>query len=132
MAATYTQDEKLAEIAEKVIQKNAIFHHLKDERCRIAFQYSNEKKTSNGKIVYADTEKIKDKLKGFVPYDFIITFYKPNTEPLSEDKMEKLMNHELRHVGFDPATGKHTIGSHDVEDFSEIINLWGIDWISST
>lgn len=130
MAVSYMQDEKLAAIAEKVIEENAIFHHLKDERCRIAYQYSDEQKKNSGKIVYADTEKIKDKLKGFLPYDFIITFYKPNTEPLSEDKMEKLMNHELRHVGFDPASGKHTIIPHDVEDFRPIINAWGIDWIA--
>lgn len=129
MSATYTQDEKLAKIAEKVIEENANLHHLKDERCRIAYQYSDDKKTSRGKIVFADTEKVKDKLKAMIPYDFVVTFYQPNTANLTDDKMEKLMYHELRHVGFDPAEGKFTIIPHEIEDFRDIVDSWGIDWI---
>ena len=129
MSVNYNIDGKLEDIASKVINDHANLHHLSDERCRIAYQYSDEEKKSKGRKVFADTEKVKDKLKSILPYDFVITFYKPNTNNLTEDKMEKLMYHELRHVGFDPANGKHTIIPHDVEDFRDIVDTWGIDWI---
>lgn len=131
MSVTYSKNEKLAEIASKVIDEHANLHHLKDDRCRIVYQYSDEEKKNRGKTVYADTEKIKDKLKAVLPYDFLITFYRPNTVNLTDDKMEKLMYHELRHVGFDPKNGKHSVIPHDVEDFRDVIDVWGIDWIDS-
>ena len=129
MKITYTQDETLKKIAEKVIGEKANLHHLKDDRCRIAYQYSEEKKTSRGRTVFADTEKVKDKLKALLPFDFVITFYKPNTAILSEGKIEKLMYHELRHIGFDPKDGKFTIIPHEIEEFRDIVDAWGIDWI---
>ena len=125
----YEQDKRLAEIAEKVIEDHANLHHLKDERCRIAYQYSDEEKKSRGKTVFADTEKVKDKLKAILPYDFIVTFYRPNTANLTDEKMERLMYHELRHVGFDAEKGKFTIIPHEIEDFRDVVDAWGIDWI---
>ena len=41
--------------------------------------------------------------------------------------MKVLMIHELKHIGFEP--GKpFTIIPHDVEDFKEIIETYGMDW----
>jgi len=70
---------------------------------------------------------VSEKLKAFIPYDFIITFYWPNCETLSPEKLERLMYHELRHVGF--ADGKMFIVPHDIEDFRSIIDTWGFDWL---
>lgn len=131
MAATYRQDEKLAKIADKVIGNHDNLHHLKDERCRIAYLYSDEAKKSRGKTVFADTEKVKAKLKAIAQYDFAVTFYEPNTVNLNEETMERLMYHELRHIGFDPKDGRLTIIPHEIEDFRDIVDNWGIDWISS-
>jgi len=127
MAVTYKTNDNLAEIAKKVIAENENLHHLDSPSLRVAFQMSSEKKTSRGKTVFADTEKVKDKLKAILPFDFLITFYEPNVANLSEEKMEHLMYHELRHIGF--KDGKFSIVPHDVEDFRDVVDKWGIDWI---
>ena len=62
-----------------------------------------------------------------MPFDFVITFYWPNCENMTEEKLEMLMYHELRHVGF--GDGTFTIIPHDVEDFRDVIDRWGLDWI---
>ena len=128
MAASYKQNEKLKEIADKVISENENLKILSNPKCRIAFQYSDEKKKSKNKTVFADTEKVKDKLKVFLPYDFLVTFYEPNTANLTDEKLEHLMYHELRHIGF-TEEGKMFIVPHDIEDFRDVIDQWGIDWI---
>lgn len=125
----YSKAEDLVELAEKVKKDNDIFAPIRTDLCRIAFQYSSDAKKSNGKTVYADTRKVPDYLKQFIPYDFVITFYEPNTSTLDEDRKEKLMYHELRHVGFDPSGPKYYIVPHDVEDFEEILSNWGMKWI---
>ena len=124
----YEQSERLRQLAEKVIAENGCLQHLDDPRCRIAYQMSDQEKKSGQKTVFADTEKIKDKLKAFLPYDFVITFYEPNVANLTEEKMEHLMYHELRHVGFDEEVSFFIV-PHDVEDFRDVIDTWGIDWI---
>lgn len=125
---TYTSSERIAAIASKVISSNDGLRHLEDPRCRIAYQMSDQAKKSGNKIVYADTERVKDKYKAFMPYDFVITFYWPNCENLTNDKLEKLMYHELLHVGF-AGEGSYSIIPHDIEDFRDVVDKWGIDWI---
>lgn len=120
---------ELSELASSVIEKHQELKTLSDSNCRIAYQYSDKTKTSNGKTVYADTTKVSDKVKSIANVDFIITFYKPSCVGLNEEKKEILMLHELRHVGYDPATGKCRIVPHDVEDFEEIIKDYGMKWI---
>ncbi|MCD8397549.1 MAG: hypothetical protein LUD12_10300 [Lachnospiraceae bacterium] len=126
--AVYKKSEDLAKIGSKLIEEKEVFAHLRNPSCRIAYQECDTSKTNNGKTVYADTEKVKDKLKALLPYDFIITFYGDSLD-LSEETKEKLMYHELRHVGFEAETLKYSIIPHDIEDFKDVINQWGVDWI---
>lgn len=125
----YEKSEELEKLAAKVIAENEIFGHLSSDDCRIAFQECESTKTNSGKTVYADTERVKDKLKALLPYDFIITFYKDGME-LSVEMKERLMYHELKHVGFEPEEKKFSIIPHDVEDFKDMIEKWGVDWIA--
>ena len=129
--AEYWKDDDLKALGEKVIAVNEKLGHLNSPSCRIAYQYSSQEKKSNKKTTYADTERIKDKLKAFLPYDFIITFYQPNTAELDAETMERLMYHELCHVGYDEDSGAYSIIPHDVEDFRDVIEHWGLDWINS-
>ena len=121
-------DEGLKTLASKVISDKKDLRRLETPDCRIAFLYSDKEKKSRGRTVYADTEKVSDKVKAIAPYDFIVTFYKPNCAALSPDKMEILMYHELKHVGFEPGKPFYIV-PHDVEDFSDIIEEHGMNWV---
>lgn len=124
----YTKSDTLQSLAEDVMSVSEEFDHLRDWGCRIGYQYSDHAKKSDGKLVYADCMKVNDKLKAFLPLDFVITFYEPNVTELNDAAMWRLMYHELSHVGFDE-TGKCCIIPHDLEDFRSVIGRWGIDWI---
>lgn len=119
--------DELRVLSEKVIAGNANLAHLGDLSCRIAYLYCDKEKKRSGKSVYADTEKLSDKVKAIAGYDFIITFYRPTCAGLKPEKMEILMYHELKHVGFEPG-GTFRIIPHDVEDFVDIIKKYGTDW----
>lgn len=118
---------ELQALADKVISKFKELKHITDNNVRIAYLYSDREKTSNGKKVYADTTKLNDKVKALTPYDFVVTFYRPACSALDESKMETLMRHELKHIGVDK--GKFKIVPHDVEDFSDIIEEYGMKWV---
>ncbi len=126
----YEKSAELAQIAEKVITENAVFTPLMGG-CRIAYQTCENSKTGNGKVIYADTERVKDKLKALLPYDFIVTFYADGTA-LSDEIKERLMYHELRHIGFDAESERYYIVPHDLEDFKDVIEKWGVDWIAES
>lgn len=119
--------EELKQLGETVIAENKEFKPITDSNCRIAYLYCDKEKTSNGKKVYADTTKVNDKTKTLANADFIVTFYKKTCSALSEEKMKILMRHELKHIGI--KGGKFSIVPHDVEDFSDIIEQHGMNWV---
>ena len=124
----YSEDHDLRDLCQKVILENAGFQHLKD--CRIAVLRSDKDKKSNGKTVFADTEKLNDKHCLMTGYDFVITFYAACSR-LSQKAMYILAAHELSHVGFEmrPGGPVKSIIPHDVEDFRFILERFGVDWI---
>lgn len=127
----YTQDNGyLKNIARQVMEERETeFRHLKN--CKIGFLLSDKAKKSKGKSVYADTEKVNDKYKVLTNLDFIITFYEPNCEGISGRAMAILMLHELKHIGYDIEDGSCSIVPHDLEDFKNIVDDYGTDWIES-
>ena len=126
--AEYIKSDELAQLGKKVIMEYPDeFSDILDYDCRIGYQYSDVAKKSGGKLVYADTTRVSDKLKEFADLDFVITFYSPYTEELSEEILERLMYHELLHIGF--KDGKASIIPHDLEDFRKLIEKWGVDWL---
>ena len=128
--AIYTKSEQLEKIALELMGEFDELCHLDNAECRIAYQYSDQEKKNRDKVVYADTETIKDKLKVFCPYDFLITFYEPNCDGLDDEHLKRLMYHELKHVGFE-GDNKFRVIPHDLEDFRDCVSKWGIDWIKS-
>ena len=119
--------EELKKLGDEVIAEYKEFKPIADSNCRIAYLYCDKEKTSNGKKVYADTTKVNDKVKPLAQYDFVITFYKPTCAMLDAEKMKILMRHELKHIGV--KDGKFKILPHDVEDFSDILEEHGMNWI---
>ncbi|WP_407399587.1 putative metallopeptidase [Treponema sp.] len=95
----------------------------------IAFIWSEKPKMSKGKVVFADTTKVEERVRFLSRIDFIITFYRPACADLTGDQMEILMHHELMHVGFNSEDGKTKIIPHDIEDFRAILEAHGMDWV---
>lgn len=124
----YEASDELEELALDVMAENTDVCGLANPELRIVYLYSDKEKFKNGKYVFADTEKISDKVKTLVHVDFIITFYSKACEALDSEQMKILMHHELKHVGYDPDSGKCKIIPHDIEDFRDIIETHGMDW----
>ena len=127
--ALYTRSENLRLIAQTCMEEFDDLAHLDDPGCRIAYQYCDQEKQNKGKVVFADTEVIKEKLREYCPYEFLITFYEPNCQGLDDEHLKRLMYHELKHVGWD-GDNKFGINPHDYEDFQACIDKWGPDWLT--
>lgn len=117
----YRVDKGLTALGEEVIK--AQFPKLTE--VAIAFLKSDKPKKNGAKVVYADCEKLSEKMTTITGIDFVITFYK-DSEDLTMVAQRILMEHELRHVGWDGE--KARIVPHDVDDFRAIIEKYGIDW----
>ncbi|CAK7069877.1 putative metallopeptidase [Tissierella sp.] len=116
---------KLRTLANKIIRKYPEFAFIKEWNVKIGYVISQERKRGE-KIVYADCRKVQEVYKAYLPYDFVITFYENNTGFLNDNQLKILMYHELKHIGMGPKGLK--IESHDIEDFSDILDKYGLDW----
>ena len=103
--------------------------HLKDADIRIGYLESEWGKKVAHKHVMGECEKIPERYKWAVPYDFTITIFTPNAQTLNETQMTVLVFHELLHIGItDDAKGQFYVVPHDVEDFYAILDRYGLRW----
>ena len=128
MVEECSQSSLYADMAYDLIRNAPSLQWILEEDISIGYLSSNFPKKSNGKIIYGMCRKIPDRDRWAILYDFVITIYEPNVEGWGEDKLRILLHHELLHVGMGNGQVKYKIIPHDVEDFKEIINQYGIDW----
>ena len=125
-------DDELKNLAKICIDEFELLENLRDyiDEVRIGYQWSDENKIRDNMIVYADCEKVKPKLKEFIDYDFIITFYEA-AKDICENAKKVLMYHELRHIGIKESENgdlSFYIVQHTIQDFREIVEKYGLDW----
>lgn len=120
-----------AEIADDLIRHEPSLLHLLESRAKIIYLSSDYAKTSKGKLVFGQCEKVADKYKWGIPADFTITVFEPNVEKFTEDQIRILLHHELLHVGIDKkadGSESYSIVDHDIEDFKLILDKYGTGW----
>ena len=120
-----------AEIADDLIRHEPSLLHLLESRAKIIYLSSDYAKTSKGKLVFGQCEKVADKYKWGIPADFTITVFEPNVEKFTEDQIRTLLHHELLHVGIDKkadGSESYSIVDHDIEDFKLILDKYGTGW----
>lgn len=118
-------------IGMELIADEPELRHILNSDVRIAFLSSDKAMKHNGGNVLGQCERIQDKYKWAIPYDFTITIFEPNVERLSEEQLRIVLFHELLHVGIGRDLNgdeKYTVIPHDIEDFKTIIKRYGIDW----
>jgi hypothetical protein len=116
---------KLRQLAERIIAKFPEFVIIREWNIKIGYVVSQERKAGE-KITYADCRRVQEVFKAYLPFDFIITFYERNTGMLNENQQKILMLHELRHITMGEKGLK--IRPHDIEDFKDILDVFGLDW----
>lgn len=122
-----TLNKDYEELAHQLIDSEDELKYIKNSNVKIAFLESDKKKKSKGRVVFGECEKVQDKNKWGIPYDFTITLFKPNITKFSIKQLEIVLFHELLHVGISDK-GKLSIISHDLEDFKLIIDKYGTNW----
>lgn len=128
---TRTINDKYTQIGYELIREEKALENIAHSMADIIFLSSDKAKTSRGKLIHAECEKISDKYKWGIPCDFTITVFEPNVERFTDQQIKILLFHELLHVGIEfNQNGKETyfIKPHDLEDFKIIIDKYGTSW----
>jgi len=118
--------EELQQLGEMIIAGKPELLYIALNNIKIGYVVSYKGKKQDGRIVHADCRKVIPLYRAFLPFDFVITFYFPNTHYMTDNQKKILMLHELKHVGIGPKGLR--VEPHDIEDFTSIISKYGIDW----
>lgn len=124
-------NEHYAEIARELIETESALEDIRLSEATIIYLSSEHEKTSDGKIILGQCEKIPEKYKWSIPCDFTITLFEPNIEDLSEEQIRIVIFHELLHVGIrynDEGEEDYYVKPHDIDDFRLLIDRYGLDW----
>lgn len=131
MEESREMNARYSEIAHELIQTEPSLDYIKQSDVTIIYLSSNKDKKHKGKLVGGECEKINPKYKWAIPCDFTITVYEPNVAWFTEEQIRTLLFHELLHVKIelsDDGTEKYGVNPHDIEEFREIIDRFGLDW----
>ncbi len=122
--------EAYAKVGADLIETEPELEYIKDSIATIVYLESEHEKKSQGRVIYAQCERVPEKYKWAVPCDFTVTIFRPNVERFTDEQLKVLIFHELLHVGIrvDGNEEIYSIVPHDVEDFRTIIERFGIDW----
>lgn len=117
-------------IAKQLIDDIPELNYIYESRVRILCLESELEKKEGNRAILGQCEKVADKYKWAIPYDFMITVFQPNVERLSRKQKRILILHELLHIGIlvDGNEERYFIRKHDYEEFALIIRRFGIDW----
>ncbi len=110
----------------KLLNEYSSFDFIRECGIRVLLLECDEEKNRNGRRTYADCSKLTDKVSAIANCDFVITFYA--CDELDDNRLKILTYHEMKHIGCSP-DGKLKIIPHDVEDFKDIIDEYGTDWV---
>lgn len=117
-------------IAKRLIRELPEFEDIREAGVKIAYLSSQQEKVKNHRMIFAECCKVEEKYAWCCRYDFFIVVYEPNVVDFSEKQLEILIRHELHHIGIEYTDNglKYYVVPHDVEEFWEIINEYGLDW----
>ncbi len=126
------RDKDIAKISRRLIREKADLSEIKNSNVKIGYLTSQEeKKTGHGiKTVFADCRLVPDNMQWICHYHFLITVYLPNISEFTDEQLEILLWHELKHIGIDCDSDeeKYFLVPHDIEEFHEIIEKFGLNW----
>lgn len=122
------------EIGQSVINEFADgkFKSIVELGISIGYVLSEDSPERNGIKTMAECIAVKkDHQRQFTPHDYLIKIYAPNVDYMNDVQKRILMEHELMHINcYENGNGDLKIGinNHDVQDFRDIIEKYGIDW----
>ena len=112
-------DQSVIDMAAELIHK----HHPWLQTANIGFLFRKEAPLSKGRYTLGRAQKVTDKLRPFMDYDFLIWVAKDQWDRFTTDRRLALLDHELCHCAW--GDNGWTMRPHDIEEFTEIIDRHG-------
>ena len=122
-----TADAYFEQLFNDVKDEAPEFEFIDREGVKVRLLEADGPKITNKRRIWADCTKLSDKVRIISGYDFVITFY--DVGQLSPRALKVLMLHEMKHIGWNE--GKPVIVPHDLEDFRDIVESYGPDWVTT-
>ena len=131
MTETRRMSEEYARIGSELIRTEASLADVRNSDATIVYLASDKAKASGGRAVLGECERVPDKWMWAVEADYAVTVYEPNVSHMGEEQLRILIFHELLHILIDYDKDEnevHRIRQHDLQDFREVVDRFGVDW----
>lgn len=110
---------KYRDIAEELVNRYSVtFGHIDVDSILFLSEDSKAPKK------YASIQLVKAPYTFITNYKFIMTVYEPNVIAMNDAQLNVLIMHELMHISED----FDGLVKHNLEEFSELVSVYGIDW----
>lgn len=115
--------ESVLHLAEDLLHRREYHEQLLSEEASLGFIFRNYAALKNGKAVFSETMLVPEKLKPYIPHDFVIILAEDEWHRATREQREAELDHALCHCMFHQ--GRPKLRPHDVEEFAIIIKTYG-------
>ncbi|OGC95286.1 MAG: hypothetical protein A2W25_05055 [candidate division Zixibacteria bacterium RBG_16_53_22] len=125
MAIEYKEvPHEVLAIAQELIDQ----YHEQLKECKIGFVFRSEASISGGKMVLGTTGKVTEKIKPLLSdeLDILIVLAEDQYALMNSLRRKALIDHELCHIVNNLNTGGWTTKAHDINEFKEIVERYGL------
>jgi len=126
MSDYFEVDQEVLDIAQAIIQQ----YKPKLAAAKIIFVFREEAPRKNGQITLGQASKVAPKFRPHLDADFLIWLAFDRWQDLTDKQRRALVHHELCHCDYDEVEETARMKPHDVEEFAEIVAIYGF-WNSS-
>lgn len=124
MEIEYTKaPDSLLHLAQALIENQPHHEQLLLEEASIGFLLRNYAALKHGRAVFSETLLVPEKLKPYIPHDFVIIVAEDEWNRAETAQREAELDHALCHCMYQQ--GRPKIRPHDVEEFAIVIKTYG-------
>jgi predicted metallopeptidase len=130
MAKDWQVCPETRELSEKIIEKfSQTFAHIDVDK--ISFIIAMDGKAPNKGRTLAKIRIINEKTRiaTGTPYNYMLEVYDSNWADQEYRQKQMIIFHELMHIDSAAEEDDPQLRKHNMEDFYEILDVWGIDYL---
>jgi len=133
MAKEWQVCPETKDLIEKLVEKfPTVFTHVNTDHISCIIATGGQAPQQGNALAKISTINSKVKTATGTPYDFILEVYEANWYEQDLRQKQAIVFHELMHIDPDSEEDAPKLRKHDLEDFYQIMNVWGIDYLHNS
>ena len=130
MAKDWQMCPEIKDLVDDIVEKFPnLFDHVDSSKISCIIAMAGNAPNKGRALATIRVINDKTRIATGTPYNYILEVYDANWNDQEDRQKQMVVFHELMHIEPEAEEDDPKLRKHDTEDFYEILNIWGIDYL---